>query len=688
MRIKVIAPPERKYSVWIGGSIFGSLSTFQQQWISKEEYDEYGPAVVHSKCSISLGGRSAVSMSSQSHTIPQTTAQAKPDPVVQAKPDPVQPVQVAQAKPDPVQPAQVAQAKPDPVQPAQVAQAKPEPVVQKKPSEDSSQKIADVPKNLAVEEKKPERNEIKNPMPDTNVLHLSMESLGFKADEIASSEPKHCEGCNAILNCYSVFPDDHTWECEFCTESTDVGISSKPTKPIVEFVVQPPSSGTSVNLADYSDQSLVIYCVDISGSMSTTIKVDSTVVLPPTIKRTNQSYVSRMHCVQAAVHNHLEALPKTSPQCRPVLIAFSTDVRIYGDGSGPIEYIGSQSLNNFEELYSRGQNYQCKLAPAKDCYKTLLQKVDSLTEDAYTSLGPAVVYALGMASKYPGSKIMVCTDGQANSGIGSVESRKSPQQKEEGMSIYRRMAQTAKQNGTIVNVISIRGDDCSLEYLGVLADQTNGVVDIVDPLDLNKQVTAVMSKPILATGLTCTMIAHNKVAFADTETNTTVKEVGNVTADIDLTFSFKVTEAVESANIPYQAQISYTRPDGAKILRVLTKMMPLTSDRSLIEKDLQSSIIALHAVHTSAELAQFGEYQKARVNLISNQRLLQRGMRTKEQQREYINYIIQAEKLDGFMRESKNQEEVLGSNVEKDDSAAKNIIQMKSAPHHLFKKST
>jgi len=50
MKIKVIAPPERKYSVWIGGSILSSLSTFQQMWISKTEYDESGPTIVHRKC--------------------------------------------------------------------------------------------------------------------------------------------------------------------------------------------------------------------------------------------------------------------------------------------------------------------------------------------------------------------------------------------------------------------------------------------------------------------------------------------------------------------------------------------------------------------------------------------------------------------------------------------------------------
>lgn len=35
MKIKVVAPPERKYSVWIGGSILASLSTFQQVDIAR-----------------------------------------------------------------------------------------------------------------------------------------------------------------------------------------------------------------------------------------------------------------------------------------------------------------------------------------------------------------------------------------------------------------------------------------------------------------------------------------------------------------------------------------------------------------------------------------------------------------------------------------------------------------------------
>ena len=48
--IKVEAPPERKYTAWIGGSLFSALPNFEKIWISKENYDEMGPSLVHRKC--------------------------------------------------------------------------------------------------------------------------------------------------------------------------------------------------------------------------------------------------------------------------------------------------------------------------------------------------------------------------------------------------------------------------------------------------------------------------------------------------------------------------------------------------------------------------------------------------------------------------------------------------------------
>jgi len=49
-KIKVFAPPERKVSVWSGGSILADLPTFRNQLISKQEWDEIGPKVIHIKC--------------------------------------------------------------------------------------------------------------------------------------------------------------------------------------------------------------------------------------------------------------------------------------------------------------------------------------------------------------------------------------------------------------------------------------------------------------------------------------------------------------------------------------------------------------------------------------------------------------------------------------------------------------
>lgn len=49
MKIKIFAPPERKYSTWIGGSILGGLSTFKRMWVTSQEYQE-DPEIIHKKC--------------------------------------------------------------------------------------------------------------------------------------------------------------------------------------------------------------------------------------------------------------------------------------------------------------------------------------------------------------------------------------------------------------------------------------------------------------------------------------------------------------------------------------------------------------------------------------------------------------------------------------------------------------
>jgi len=49
-RILVPGNPERLFSTFIGGSILASLGSFQQLWISKQEFAEFGENIILSRC--------------------------------------------------------------------------------------------------------------------------------------------------------------------------------------------------------------------------------------------------------------------------------------------------------------------------------------------------------------------------------------------------------------------------------------------------------------------------------------------------------------------------------------------------------------------------------------------------------------------------------------------------------------
>ncbi|XP_077168241.1 actin-related protein T2-like [Paroedura picta] len=48
--IKIISPPDRWFSTWIGASIITSLSTFKRMWVTAADYREFGPNIVQRRC--------------------------------------------------------------------------------------------------------------------------------------------------------------------------------------------------------------------------------------------------------------------------------------------------------------------------------------------------------------------------------------------------------------------------------------------------------------------------------------------------------------------------------------------------------------------------------------------------------------------------------------------------------------
>lgn len=49
--VRIVASADRKFAVWKGASTLASLSTFESSWITAEDYQEHGAAIVHRKCS-------------------------------------------------------------------------------------------------------------------------------------------------------------------------------------------------------------------------------------------------------------------------------------------------------------------------------------------------------------------------------------------------------------------------------------------------------------------------------------------------------------------------------------------------------------------------------------------------------------------------------------------------------------
>lgn len=51
-KVKIHSPGnsvERRHASWLGGSVLASLGSFHQMWISKQEYEEHGAAIVHAR---------------------------------------------------------------------------------------------------------------------------------------------------------------------------------------------------------------------------------------------------------------------------------------------------------------------------------------------------------------------------------------------------------------------------------------------------------------------------------------------------------------------------------------------------------------------------------------------------------------------------------------------------------------
>lgn len=263
--------------------------------------------------------------------------------------------------------------------------------------------------------------------------YCGVRDLFFPPEEVtAAGAPSSSSSASTTADTqqYDDLPEEvDVWVCEFCGfhNISNVAEEELPKSDTVDYVINPAPVGAV-------EEQNIIFCVDISGSMCVTTEVQGATGLKignearDTFARThgaegdqrlpgekrNVKYVSRLQCVQAAIEQHITQIAKTNPNYKIGLVTFSDEVTIIGDGTQEPLVVAGDKLDSFHDLKEIGEKYSIN-KNIKEAEKDLLKKLWSLQENGCTSLGPALLLSILIAGSKPASKVILCTDGLANS---------------------------------------------------------------------------------------------------------------------------------------------------------------------------------------------------------------------------------------------------------------------------------
>jgi len=452
------------------------------------------------------------------------------------------------------------------------------------------------------------------------------------------------------------------WICEFCGTHNAIDIDEEeiPSKDTRDYVLSPAREGENKDVKPSDVDSYVVFCIDTSSSMCSTTEVAGRVQLKGAKaeldlsafgdlagevrqmmmqQRNHMTYVSRLQAVQNAVDRQLEELSKSFPNKRVCLIAFNRDVTIVGDGASAVEVVAGDKLHNLEQLKSIGQRYELN-ARVGEAYQQLSDKLFTLSEDGPTALGPALVIAIAMASKKAGSNVVVCTDGLANIGLGSLDG----DDRDAASKWYESMGAYAALHGVTAQIISIKGSDCALADLGQVAAATGGDVERVDIPQLCLQSDNVMrAQQTLASQVSLTCILHHGLFFrnqdgvSENDGGSVLKQaVGNVSADTESIVEYGVKANAKFDNLdtlPFQVQVEFTALNGMRAMRVISRHQPVTKQREVAVKDVRVELLAANASQQSARLVSKGDYAGASRSTNINRAFLSSVASNAQQQR-------------------------------------------------------
>lgn len=500
----------------------------------------------------------------------------------------------------------------------------------------------------------------KIPKADCNVLAVTLAQLNQKFP-IVTGDAIFCSQCGAVLSGFSQKEtnklDDSslTWNCKFCGKENNVLDKDEkeiPNSCVADFLLSPPKIAKSVE----QSKGIVVYCIDISGSMSQTTPVPKLQAEWASVRtKSSGSYITRLDCVKQAVSRQIERLHLEHPDKQVAIVLFESRVHVVGDGTSKAaqRIVDGDKLHQFDELVDVGKTLatDLKLQPIRDSLESVKETVAGLREAGSTALGPALAVCVGMVATTPGSEIVLCTDGEPNCGVGSLNSCSA----NNDTGFYSKIGEIAHGNSTKVSIIAIQGSPVNMQAISQCAEVTQGSVCVLHPLELARQIRLIGQNPVVATDVDVTMLTHPAIVFSKAKVgrfNNQVKQVvGNATKETDLSFSFKLKENYKEelpTSLSIQAQIRFSKNDGARYMRVIDGDLKIIDSRDKMERGINVAVTGMAAMHQASALAHGRDFKAARQHLHSVQRMVQRGAVETKQKEE--NYIYQVE-IDGVESE-------------------------------------
>ncbi|XP_076463933.1 LOW QUALITY PROTEIN: circularly permutated Ras protein 1-like [Babylonia areolata] len=496
---------------------------------------------------------------------------------------------------------------------------------------------------------------------DGNVVLVLVGKLG-EDPNLLTGDPMQCGRCQAVLSATSRLTagpgGTKTWDCEFChflNTDLDMEEDEIPQGDCFDFMAEDAGKASKDPkvTAGY-----VVYCIDVSGSMDACCQVPDFQAAWRVERTRGQSAadrVSRLHCIKEAVQRQVEQLHEDQPHKKTMVVEFSCNVDVVGGGEvarpGITTSFKDLSARTFEQLVQQGQDLatQYQLKPLEESFVQLIEAVSRMVTRGSTGLGPALSICLGFLGQVPNSEIVLCTDGAPNMGVGSLNGS-GPQQ---GEQFYKMAGDYAKRQRTVVNLLAVEGERVGLPQVQKVAERSGGTVNILNPLEMVRQLRQIMQNPLVATSVTVIIFLHPDFVFDEpgypNNTNRMCKELGNILKEDNLTFRFKPKHANQPPTVdtvPFQVQMTYTRLDGMQCLRVLSRSSQATRDRARMEEAINVSVLGTAAVKKTAALAQAGQVKEANVHLKSVKRLAKRGAKTTDQMEDLCAFRSECQQLD------------------------------------------